>query len=96
MITGIFFTLSHFLTRSIGLGPELSLTGVVAAQSSAAQLVKLFLGYVTSQAVAEYFVRFECGRVCDCSFFNFYDGIGFAGVEPRSTEQTAPILGASR
>ena len=63
MITGIsFFTLSHFLTRSIGLGPELSPTGVVAAQSSAAQVVKLFLGYVTSQAVAEYFIGFECGR----------------------------------
>ena len=51
-------------------GRELSPTGVVAAQSSAAQLVKLFLGYVTSQAVAEYFVRFECGQVCDCSCFN--------------------------
>ena len=71
MITGTsFFTLSHFLTRSIGLGPELSPIGVVAAQSSAAQLVKLFLGYVTSQEVAEYFIRFECAKVCDCSCFN--------------------------
>ena len=50
------FALSHSLTRSSGLGPAPGPIGAVAAQSSARQLVKLFLGYVTSQVVAKYFL----------------------------------------
>ena len=42
-----------------------------------------------------FFIRFDCGRVCGCSLFNFIMS-GFAGVVLRSTKQAAPILGASR
>ena len=70
MITGIFFylvTFSHAVHRARPRtqpnrgrgGPELG-----------RPVSEIIPGYVTSQALAESFVRFECARVCDCSCFN--------------------------